>query len=45
MIAKYLEKGVRFTDVPDVRDYWQYKAEMTRNEPQFYKEWVEKYGA
>ncbi|MBI3923422.1 MAG: RraA family protein [Armatimonadetes bacterium] len=44
MIAKYLEKGVRFTEVPGVRDYWKYKAEGTRDEAEFYKEWIEKYG-
>jgi len=44
MTAKYLDKGVRFVDVPGVRDYWPYKVEGTRDEPDFYREWVEKYG-
>lgn len=44
MIAKYLDKGIRFVDVPGVRDYWRYKVEGTRNEGEFYKEWVERYG-
>ena len=44
MTAKYLDKGVRFVDVPGVRDYWPYKVEGTRDEPEFYREWLEKHG-
>ena len=41
MTEQYIEKGVRFTDIPGVRDYWQYKVEGTRDEADFYKEWIE----
>ena len=44
MTAKYLDKGVRFVDVPGVRDYWPYKVEGTRNEADFYREWIQTYG-
>lgn len=43
MTAEYLDKGVRFVDVPGVRDYWRCKAEGTRDEAESYLEWVEKY--
>ena len=45
MTARYLDKGVRFVDVPGVREYWRYKAEGTRDEADFYKEWIQKYGS
>ena len=44
MTAKYLDKGVRFVDVPGVREYWSHKVNGTRNEADFYREWVEEYG-
>ena len=44
MIGKYLDNGVRFVDVPGVRDYWTYKVEGTRDEPEFYREWLDQYG-
>jgi len=43
MNERYLSKGVRFVDIPGVRDYWRYKAEGTRDEADFYKEWIDKY--
>lgn len=44
MKTRYLSKGVRFVDIPGVRDYWRYKVEGTRGEADFYREWVEKHG-
>ena len=44
MTTRYLDKGVRFVDVPGVRDYWRYKVEGTRDEAEFYREWVEEHG-
>ena len=44
MIKQYLDKGVRFVDVPGVRDYWPYKVELTRDEADFYREWLETHG-
>ena len=44
MKKKYLDQGVRFVDVPGVRDYWHYKVEGTRDEAEFYREWIDKYG-
>ena len=45
LTRRYLSKGVRFTDIPGVRDYWRFKVEGSRDEAEFYQEWLAKYGA
>ena len=45
LTKRYLNKGVRFTDIPGVRDYWRFKVEGSRDEAEFYQEWLAKYGA
>ena len=45
LIKKYMDKGMRFTEVPGVREYWIHKTSGTKNEDEFYREWCEKYGA
>jgi 4-hydroxy-4-methyl-2-oxoglutarate aldolase len=44
LIHKYMDKGIRYTDVPGVREYWVHKASGSKNEHEFYQEWCEKYG-
>ena len=44
LIKKYMDKGVRFTEAPGVREYWVHKTSGSKNEDEFYKEWCEKYG-
>jgi 4-hydroxy-4-methyl-2-oxoglutarate aldolase len=44
LIKKYMDKGVRYTDTPGVREYWVHKTSGSKNEHEFYKEWCEKYG-
>lgn len=43
LITKYMDKGIRFTDVPGVREYWVHKTTGSKNEDEFYREWCEKY--
>ena len=45
LVKKYMDKGVRYVDAPGVREYWQHKTAGSKNEDEFYREWVEKYGA
>lgn len=44
LIRKYMDKGIRYVDAPGVREYWAHKAAGSKNEDEFYREWVEKYG-
>ena len=44
LVEKYMKKGVRYTDVPGVREYWVHKTSGSKNEDEFYKEWIERYG-
>lgn len=44
LIGKYMDKGIRYTDVPGVREYWVHKTSGSKNEDEFYREWCEKYG-
>ena len=44
LIHKYMDKGVRYTDAPGVREYWAHKTSGSKNEDEFYREWCEKYG-
>lgn len=45
LTKRYLDRGVRFVDIPGVRDYWRFKVEGTRDEAEFYQDWLTKYGA
>lgn len=45
LTQRYLRKGVRFVDIPGVRDYWRFKVEGTRDEAEFYQEWLAEHGA
>ena len=45
LVKKYMDKGIRYVDAPGVREYWQHKTAGSKNEDEFYREWVEKYGA
>ena len=44
IVEKYMDKGIRYTQVPGVREYWQHKSSGTKDEAEIYKEWIEKYG-
>jgi regulator of RNase E activity RraA len=44
LVGEYMNKGMRYTRVPGVREYWLHKTAGTKNEDEFYKEWCEKYG-
>ena len=44
LVRKYMDKGVRYTEAPGVREYWVHKASGSKNEDEFYREWLEKYG-
>ncbi len=44
LIGKYMDKGIRYTEAPGVREYWVHKSSGSKNEDEFYREWCEKYG-
>lgn len=44
LIEKYMDKGVRYIAIPGVREFWAHKTSGSKNEDEFYKEWLEKYG-
>ena len=44
LIEKYMDKGIRYTEAPGVREYWVHKTSGSKNEDEFYREWLEKYG-
>jgi regulator of RNase E activity RraA len=44
LTKKYMDKGMRYTEVPGVKEYWVHKTSGSKNEDEFYREWCEKYG-
>ena len=44
LVAKYMDQGIRYTDAPGVREYWAHKTSGSKNEDEFYQQWVERYG-
>jgi len=44
LIKKYMDKGIRYTEAPGVREYWAHKTSGSKNEDEFYREWFEEYG-
>ena len=44
LISKYMDQGIRYTEAPGVQEYWVHKSSGSKNEDEFYREWIEKYG-